>query len=93
MKFKGFELVKILRAVTDTSPGVETDKTHQYEVEIYGMTGKHTDKTYYGIYAFKKAYNSEMGATTHRFAILQDGNCDVISELEYQAKVEEWKKI
>ena len=92
-KFKGFELIKVLRAVTNTSPGADTDLTHQYEVEIHSMMGTHFDKTYMGINELHNTYSKELGASDakERFAILQQGEVSTLNEEQYQEFLSIWE--
>jgi hypothetical protein len=91
--FKGFELFKVTRAVTTTSPDTDTDTTHSYELEIHSMNGIHKDKVVMTIVDLRRTYGKEFGRTKCPYGMLQQGEVETLTLNEYNDAVARWNAI
>lgn len=92
-KWKGFGLVRIIKATTDKANGGDAPATHMYECEVHGIGGIYQFSTLLTVNEFQRTYGTHIGMTKCRFGILRNGFTTALTYNDYHDKVVEWEQL
>lgn len=90
-KYKGFELVRVIKATTTPNYGGNGAATHLYEAEVHGIMGQHSPSKHIVLNQFQRDYGKDIGMTKCQHGVLIDGTVRLLTQVEYDALVKEWQ--